>query len=434
MAKKDISKTKAPELKPRVSFPITILPRDNQKKTLPGWRQARDAAESIYWPQRKTLHDMYREITLDPHLTNEMDTRLRGVTNVTWTFQLDGDPIPELESFIKKRAFKKLIRHIIEARLYGFSLIEIIDIRQAIIELVPREHVLPEQNLVVADPYLASEGYDYTKPPFAGRVLAVGEPDDLGLLFKVAPYVILKKGDVSDWATYCEIFGSPLRVGKYDPTMPENQKQVENSLRQMGANAWGAFPIGTEFEYIDANKGGTGNTVYQSFAEFCNAEISKALVGQTMTSSDGSSEAQAKIHKEKLEEINRDDREFVMSVLNEDFIPLLIAAGYTVPEGAEFTVMEEESTIPKSERLEMDLKIHREVRPIKEDYFAEEYNIEFDDSQPSRGLPSPGEPSNPKPVTLSQSKGDKLPSPVEKGGGMRSKASLWDFFLKAPNH
>ena len=401
---------KAGELKPRTSFPITILPRDNSKKTLPGWRMARDAAESIYWPQRKSLMDMYREITLDPHLTNEMDTRLRGVTNISWAFAKDGEPVPEVEGLLKKRAFKKLLRHILESKLYGFSLIECLDLRKGNIELVPREYVLPEQSIVVTDPLMTTEGYDYTKAPFLNRVLPVGEPDDLGLLFKVAPYVILKKGDISDWATYCEVFGSPLRVGKYDPNMPGNEAQVANALKSMGANAWGAFPQGTDFEFVESNKGGTGNTVYQSFAEFCNSEISKALVGQTMTSSDGSSEAQAKIHKEKLEEINRDDREFVMSVLNEDFIPILIAAGYNVPEGAEFTVMEEESTIPKSERLDMDLKIHREVRPLKEEYFTEEYNIEFDDSQPSRGQSAQQESKN-------------INQPLQS-----KKANFWDFF------
>jgi Protein of unknown function (DUF935) len=413
-----MAKTKKVEqVKSRTSFPITILPRDNSKKTLPGWRSARDSAESIYWPQRKSLNDLYREITLDPHLTNEMDTRLRGVTNISWAFQKEGEPVPEVEALLKKRAFKKLLRHILESKLYGFSLIECLDLRKGEIELVPREYVLPEQGVVVLDPLSSSEGYDYTKPPFSNRVLAVGEVDDLGLLFKVAPYVILKKGNVSDWATYCEIFGSPLRVGKYDPNMPGNETQVANALKQMGSNAWASFPIGTEFEFIESQKG-TGNSVYQSFAEFMNSEISKALVGQTMTSSDGSSEAQAKIHKEKLEEINRDDREFVMSVLNEDFIPLLIAAGYNIPEGAEFTVMEEESTIPKSDRLDMDLKIHREVRPLKEEYFTEEYNIEFDDSQPSRGQSTQQESKNiSQPVTSSV---------VEKP--QQKKANFWDFF------
>lgn len=387
-----MAKTKKVEqVKPRVSFPIVIQPRDNSRQTLPGWRTARDSAESIYMPQRKPLIDLYREITLDPHLSNEMGKRIRGVTNVSWAFLNNGDPVPEVEALLKKRAFKKILRHIIEARMYGFSLIELLDLRKGKVELVPREYVLPELNLVVLDPTLTSEGYDYTTPPFVNRVLPVGEPEDLGLLFNVAPYVILKKGDVSDWATYCEVFGSPLRIGKYDPAIPGQDTIVSNQLKNMGNNAWGAFPVGTEFEFIESAKGGTGNTVYDSFADFCNAEISKGIVGQTMTSQDGSSEAQAKIHKEILEEINRDDREYVMSVLNEDFIPLLEAAGYNIPSGAEFTVMEEESTIPKSERLEMDLKIHREVKPIEATYFEEEYNVTFaaDAPEPSPAVVQP---------------------------------------------
>jgi hypothetical protein len=374
---------KIDQIKPRVNYPINILPRDNTKKTLPLWRQARDSAESIYYPVRKPLMDLYREVVTDPHVVNCIEKRINAITNCTWAFMQDGEEVEAFQPILRKKAFERLLKYILESKLYGHSLIECGNIINNVVELVPREHVLPQYNVVIADPYVVSEGIDYTAPPYNATTLAVGEPEDLGLLYNITPYVLFKKGDIGDWATYCEVFGAPLRVGKYDPAIPGNEAAVSNGLKGMGSMAWAALPIGSEFEFVEASKG-TGNNVYESFANFCDDQIAIGLVGQTMTSKDGSSQAQASVHMEVLEDIHMADRRFVEKTLNEDLIPILIAQGFSIPPDAEFTIIDEEETLTKKDRLEMDLRIHKEVRPIKEDYFAQEYNIEFDEAQPSR--------------------------------------------------
>lgn len=426
------AKKKVEQPKPRVNFPIVVSPRDNTKKTLPIWKMARDVAESIYYPVRKPLYDLYREIVLDTHVSSCIDKRILAVTNVSWAFMKDGEPVESVEKFLKSHAFEKLIIHIVESKLYGHSLIELnLSVAsEPRTELVPRENVLPWQKVVVADPNIITEGFDYTKPPFDKTVIEVGEVEDLGLLYKVAPYVLLKKGDISDWATYCEVFGSPLRVGKYDPNMPGNETAVANALKNMGNNAWAALPQGSEFEYVTAQgSSGSGNDVYEKFADYCNSEISKCLNGQTMTAENGSSLSQAKVHKEILDDINMSDRRFVEKILNERFIPLLQKQGFSIPEGAQFTVIEEEETLTKKERLEIDLRIHKEVGRLKSEYFAQEYNIEFDENAEPV---TPEKPEEPKP---DPKKKEEVLSDVSSSVAENIKTWLQEhlpFFVKAP--
>jgi phage gp29-like protein len=371
-------KTKAQTPQPRVSFPLVVLPKDNSKQTLPLYKMAKDAAESIYAPTRKPLYDLYREIVLDTHVSSVMDKRLMAITNVTWTLTVDGEPVEAAKDFLKSSTFEKMLKWIIEAKLYGHSLIEFHSPTD--IELVPREYVSPIHQMVFPDPYQLSEGYDYTKPPFSNKVFEIGDKEDLGLLYKIAPYVLLKKGDISDWASYNEVFGSPLRVGKYDPNIPGNESAVANALKKMGNLAYAALPIGSDFNYVESSKAGTGNTIYEQFADFCNKEISKCIVGQTMTSEDGGSLSQAKVHLEVQDQVNLSDRSSVEKSLNEDFLPILRNSGMPIPDKARFHVMEEDETLTKKERLEMDLLIHDKVGRLKKDYFQSEYNVEFDES------------------------------------------------------
>ncbi len=429
MAKKKTAQTP----QPRVTFPIILMPKDNSRQTLPLYKMAKDAADSIYYPNRLLLYNLFDEVILDTHVDSCIDKVVDPITNVSWAItDTEGESIEETEVFLNSLCFNNVLKWIIQSRLFSHSLIEFIKIGPGLepnefqVELVPRRHVSPVHRMVFPDPNIIDQGYDYTAPPFKGRVLEVGDQDDLGKLYKVAPYVILKKGDISDWASYCEVFGSPLRVGHYDPHVPGNESAVIQALKKMGNLGYAAMPNGSTFEYIQDSKSGTGNTVYESFADFCNKEISKCLNGQTMTAENGASLSQAKVHKEVLDDKNLTDREFVAKVLTEKLIPVMRNFGFNIPARAKFTVRDEDETLTKKERLEMDLRLHKEVSPLKKEYFQSEYNVEFDEEQP-------------EPATASE---DKVPDskdekPEGRAGVPRDKKKttfqqLSDFFRRAP--
>jgi hypothetical protein len=357
-------------------MPIVLQPRDLSSKTLDNWKNARAAAESIYNPIRKPLMDLYRDVVLDPHASSLADKRIMQITNISWTFSVDGKPYEPLAELTERYFFEQLIRFTLESKLWGSSLIEI-DFRKQTCELVPREHVVGELGAVLPLPYSVSEGIDYTKPPYNRTTVFVGELWDLGLLYKVAPYVLLKKHDVSDWATFCEVFGMPSRVYYYDPNIPGNYDSVTSQAEQTGSNAWAVLPLGSDMKQ-ESNTGKQGNDVYKMLADFCNAEMSKAIVGQTMTTENGSSRSQAEVHANVEDGINAADRRFVERTLNEKIIPLMRLQGFDIPEKGKFHAIDQEEELSKKDQLDMDLRIHKEVGALPQDYFAEKYNVTFD--------------------------------------------------------
>jgi phage gp29-like protein len=79
------------------------------------------------------------------------------------------------------------------------------------------------------------------------------------------------------------------------------------------------IPQGMDVEFHEVN-GSRGEAVFGGLLEYVDKQISKLVVGQTMTSDDGSSLGQAKIHNEVRLDILRADGKQLASTINRDLI------------------------------------------------------------------------------------------------------------------
>ena len=110
---------------------------------------------------------------------------------------------------------------------------------------------------------------------------------------------LFKNYNVKDWISFAEIFGLPLRLGKYQPGASEDDKRaLMQALVQLGSDAAGIIPDGSSIQFVNTEK--TSSTdLYDRLARYCDEQISKAILGQTLTSDAGNgSYAQSKTHNE----------------------------------------------------------------------------------------------------------------------------------------
>jgi phage gp29-like protein len=77
--------------------------------------------------------------------------------------------------------------------------------------------------------------------------------------------------------------------------------------------------MGMEIEFVEA-KGGQGNAVFGAMADYLDKQISKAVIGQTMTTDDGSSLAQAAVHEDVKIDIKKADARQLATTINRDLI------------------------------------------------------------------------------------------------------------------
>ena len=152
-----------------------------------------------------------------------------------------------------------------------------------------------------------------------------GHPSRAGVLRVVAWMYLFKNYDVKDWVAFCEVFGMPLRLGKYNQSASEADKlALMKALVQIGTDAAGIIPDGTEIEFKESSKT-TSINVYESLANFCDKQVSKAILGQTLTSDSDGSYAQSKTHNEVRHDLTVADCKALASTVRRDLIrPLVI--------------------------------------------------------------------------------------------------------------
>lgn len=350
------------------------------KKDIATWRQAWQAAINIEQPNRCALLDVYADALVDLHLSGCIAQR-KGRT-LQKPFMLvgkDGKESEEARKIFEREWFMDFIDLSLDSPYFGHSLIQFGDVTTVNgvtsfsgVELVPRKHVVPEFGVITReagdDP---KNGISYREGDMADWCVEVGKPRNLGLLLKCAPQSLSKKNMLAYWDTFGELFGMPIRIAK---TMSQDTKdigRIENMLEKMGAAAYGLFPQGTEIEIKESSRGDAYN-VYDKRVDRCNSEISKGILGQTMTIDDGSSRSQSETHLEVFENLCRADATMIKYLVNDRLIPLMLRHGFPL-DGVTFDWDEATGYTPAEQR-EME-RLLIQYYDIDPQYFIDKYKI-----------------------------------------------------------
>ena len=143
---------------------------------------------------------------------------------------------------------------------------------------------------------------------------------------------LLKNFALKDWAAFNEVFGMPLRLGKYDPAAsPADREALLQAVRHLGSDAAGVISKATEIEFVEAGSQGSKTNPYQAMADFCNREMSKAVLGQTLTTdTTGStgSYAAAKVHGEVRRDLVEADSQALATTLREQLLRPLVGFNF----------------------------------------------------------------------------------------------------------
>lgn len=139
---------------------------------------------------------------------------------------------------------------------------------------------------------------------------------------------MLQSFALKDWAAFAEIYGIPMRVGKYHAgASAADKKALLRAVAAIANDAAAIIPQGMEIEFIEAS-GSKGEAVFGGLLDYLDKQISKLVVGQTMTADDGSSQAQAKIHDKVRLDITQADCRQLGNTLNRDLIPWYVALNF----------------------------------------------------------------------------------------------------------
>jgi phage gp29-like protein len=145
-----------------------------------------------------------------------------------------------------------------------------------------------------------------------------------GGLARAAGWSYLFKNYVlKDWVTFTEVFGQPLRVGKYHPGASEKDKQaLLQAVSNIGTDAAAIIPESMLIEFTEAHQSGSAE-LYERFCEYLDAQVSKAVLGQTLTTEmprSGGSRAAAEVHDAVRRDILNADAKRLAATLARDLV------------------------------------------------------------------------------------------------------------------
>ncbi len=246
-----------------------------------------------------------------------------------------------------------------------------------------------------------------------------------GGLARIAGWAYLFKNyAVKDWVSFAEIYGQPLRVGKYPPNATvDDRKTLLRAVANIGTDAAAIVPEGMLIEFVEGGSGAGGPDLYAKLCEFLDKQVSKGVLGQTLTTevgSEGGSRATGQVHNEVRGDIRRSDKKQLAATLTEQIARPLVELNRG-PQKAypAIKLMEPESHDPEKvvkiagEAAKLGLRISKEdvlkktgLKEAADDDDA----IEAPRAEPIGGDPEDGETPGRRPGALpKKSNGKELP-------------------------
>jgi phage gp29-like protein len=155
-----------------------------------------------------------------------------------------------------------------------------------------------------------------------------GYTNRAGLLRVCAWLYLFKNFGLKDWVRYAEVFGMPLRLGKYEQgASKEDKEALYKALVDLGSDAAGIISKATEIVFVEQKAGNAGENIFHSLAEYIDRQVSKAVLGQTLTSDVGStgSYAASQTHNQVRQDLIEADCKALAETLRTQLVlPLVL--------------------------------------------------------------------------------------------------------------
>lgn len=284
----------------------------------------------------------------DPHYASVLGVRKRAVSGVEPLVEpaSESDQDKKIadavrEAIAEHPGFTDLVEDLLDGIGKGYSIVETIwettaeAWRPARWRWRPQHHFDWDretgQELRLLDEANPAEGVELHRFSYLIHApkLKSGHPSRSGLARLVAFSWMCKSYSLKDWMAFAETYGLPLRIGKYGPeATKEDVEKLYMAVANIGTDAAAVIPDSMRIEFEQIASASAGERVFENLARYLDEQVSKAVLGQTMTSDNGSSEAQAKVHNEVRHDISEADARAVSGTLQRDMVRPFVDLNY----------------------------------------------------------------------------------------------------------
>lgn len=335
------------------------------------------AAENVDFPSWAKLYDIFEDILTDAHLAALIQKRKSSVLNTPIEFKRNGVVDEAIGEQIRSPWFRNFLSDLDDNVQWGTSTFQFFRNGEWLgYDLIPRKHVNPVKRIILKrQTDLTGDSFD----DYAD-LITIGKPRDLGILAKAALYVIYKRNATADWAQFIELYAHPLKEGIYDGWDEEARIKMTEDLYNMGGSAVILHPKGTEVKIHDTSSKSASSDLYKAFIQYCNDELSKLELGNTLTTEAGDTGTQAlgTVHQKVEDKIEQASRQMILDILNYELTDVFTNLGMNTAGGEFSFVVPQDKDL--SARILIDMQLKNSGLPMSDDYFYETYGVDKPDN------------------------------------------------------
>ncbi|MEO0496913.1 MAG: DUF935 domain-containing protein [Pseudomonadota bacterium] len=277
------------------------------------------------------------------HYASQVQTRRLAIAGVERTVSIpDGVPTKIADAVIEMvegRVLRHVMAEATDGIAKGYSVSEVlweyehkalrpVEFKRRDQRFFTFDRRTHEEIRLLNDMSLQGERLQYAKFVRHVPLSKAGLPIRRGFARAAAWAYLIQSFGLKDWVAFSEIYGVPFRLGRYGKNASDADKRsLLAAVRALANDAAAIVPEGSSIEFAKV-EGSHGGDVFEKLLEYMDKQVSKLVLGQTMTSDNGSSMAQAKVHNEVRLDILESDAEDLAETINRDVIEPFVAMNF----------------------------------------------------------------------------------------------------------
>ncbi|MDP1675709.1 MAG: DUF935 family protein [Bacteroidota bacterium] len=215
-----------------------------------------------------------------------------------------------------------------------------------------------------------------------------GDVGRSGLLRTCTWYYLFKNFDVKAWVQFAEMYGIPLRLGKYGMGATEKEKDdLLRALVSIGQDATAVIPDNSKIEFIEAAQKASSFDSFEKLADYCDKQNSKAILGHSASIDSTAGKLGGEDNaNDAIYDLVESDASAFDGAFNEQVIKPLINFKFGIQK---YYPMFQTIVIPPKDRSsELDL-MNKFQQPISKQYYYETVGIPVPAEGEEVVLPAP---------------------------------------------
>lgn len=335
----------------------------------------------------------------DGHLSSVLQTRKLAVIGLPRKVMAYSDDAADVEAaelveeLLDQVDLDDVLLDLLDAVAQGFSVAEILwelgsQFRPVAVEHVsPRRFVWDQNNVRLLTEAESRHGEALAANKFVVHVHKArsGVPYRGGAMRPAAWLYLFKNYALKDWVAFVEIFGQPLRLGKYDPAASkEDRDALMAAVQAIGTDAAGVIANTTSIDFVSGSSSGSSSgsvDLYLKLLDWLDRGLSKIVLGQTLTtdtSGGTGTMAAGSVHNEVRRDLIEADAKAVAKSLQRDLIKPIVGFNFGWERTARLPYLEFDLSEPEDQKATAEtyaILVKDLGLPISADHVRERFSV-----------------------------------------------------------